>query len=388
MASFLAVDAVVTRSFDVDQVAFWAFAKSTILLASTICIYGLDQVIVRHPAALRVISRHLAARCIISAAVISVFLALVSTSAGFVFWFSVVSLSALLSIYFAVLRGAYLMTMAQFSLNGWKLLLLLLVLGSRYWIPSASMGWILFIALVLSSLVVVGYSFFTKKWKAYYIERERSETIPEKGLMVKEAGYFFLLGLSLTASINLEQLALNFLGLKKESALLLAHFSIFIPLIVFLNGFIGFYLGPFMRVASKRINFQGFKKANSLYALAGLMVSIFSYCFGCIAFDMFFNGRYEISYGLAVLLTALGFARFLYTVPSSYIGVISKSSELKRYSVVNLYFVGFSVIFFFVLMAVGISAEKSILISSLANWILRVGLGYWLVYRDLRVTNV
>ncbi|MGT2432013.1 hypothetical protein ACU4HD_31020 [Cupriavidus basilensis] len=153
------------------------------------------------------------------------------------------------------------MTMAQFSLNGWKLLLLLLVLGSRYWIPSASMDWIIFVALALSSLIVFGYSFFTKKWKAYYIERERSELIPAKGLMVKEAGYFFLLGLSLTASVNLEQLALNFLGFKKESALLLAHFSIFIPLIVFLNGFIGFYLGPFMRNASKRINFRSFTKS-------------------------------------------------------------------------------------------------------------------------------
>ena len=47
LLSILVADLYVTKNFETDRIADWAFIKSTVVLIGTICLLGYDQVFVR-----------------------------------------------------------------------------------------------------------------------------------------------------------------------------------------------------------------------------------------------------------------------------------------------------------------------------------------------------
>lgn len=383
MASFLAVDAVVSKFFSVSQVALWAYIKSTLLLASTICIFGLDQVIVRRPEGLRTIARYLGVRILITSTILAVGLFYFKPDTTLFFWVVCVSLTALLSVFYAIYRGAYHMVIAQFSLNGWKTLVFVFCLILAIYRPNYGVDAATAISLSLAAIYVCCYAYFAKEWRAYYLEQEQRTPLPTRDNLLTEAKHFFLLSLSLNLSINFEQLALNILGFDNASATLLAHFSIFIPGVVFLNGFLGFYLGPFLKRRESKIARPFFIRINSYFLICGAFFCALSFFGGHFAFTRFYGDKYQLDHYLAFALVSLGYLRFLYTIPSSFIGVLGSTVYLKRYSSLNMAFFAVSILLFAGLIYNQFDPTKSVILASLTNWLLRVVYGYRLAYADI-----
>lgn len=383
MASFLALDAIISKHFPINDIALWAFAKSGLLLASALCIFGLDQVIVRRPSGLRKITKHLITRTIFVSAAISIAFTYTSKESSYIFWTLSIFLVAFLSICYAVYRGAFIMNAAQTSLNGWKSLLLLIIVTTITLSLKISIQETILIALLTSSLFIAIHMAITENWKKYYLDCEKKESSIELSDIKKEARHFFILSLSLNLSINFEQITLNILGFNEESASLLAHFSTFIPAVVFLNGLIGFYLGPHLKKNQANISKKTFRKINIILTTSGIALSITSFALGSLAFEVLYEGKFHIDTTTALLVILLGFLRLLYSAPSSFIGVIAPPKTLKIYSHANIGFFAFSIIFFFAIIGIGANPTASVLIASALNWGMRVIYGQILTYKDL-----
>lgn len=385
MGSFLLLDVIISKYYSFEEISWWAFVKSALALASTICIVGVDQAIIRHPSGLGVALKYLLPRALIISILISTGLACIGGSPGFVYWLICILLLASLSVFGAILRGAYKMNAAQLSLNGWKLLLLALTLSSVYFSLGPTLEWSVMLALGTFAIGFSGYTLLIEGWRKFYREKVIEEGVIPRKIIMTDAKNFFVLTLSLSASINFEQLGLNFLGYERESAILLAHASIYLPFVVFLNGFIGFYLAPYIRKNIHNMRSKNFGRINLVFIFVGVLLSFFSTLLGSVAFDKFYGNKYELDLLVAILLVTSGFARYLYSIPSSFIGVVSVSVDLKRFAFGNLAFLFLSVMLFgvFVLSSFT-SAIIAILLCSVMNWVLRVGYGYFLVYKNLR----
>lgn len=386
MAGLFVADFLISRFFDVDSVSRWAFIKSVLLLAAAVGTLGLDQVIVRNPEALNKIIKLLIPRVTLVSSVIAGGLAL-SGAGGFFFWFFCVVNVLGQAIAFAVLRGAYQMTAAQFSLNGWKLILLLSAWGAILNLYEQNIevmvGGSLFFSTAITSV-----AFLNKKWISFYRKEwfDRKKDTSSSELLLSARGFFFL-GISLGLSLNLDQIFLNALDLKAESATLLAHSTIFTPAIVFLNGFVAFYLGPYLRRVRESLTRPEFEKWNRIYFLVGLAFSLISVVLGWAVFSWVYDGKYELNVGVALLLTMLGFIRFLYAVPSAFIGVISGAHDLTRFSKINLVSVALAVAMLPAISHFETSPVVLVLLVSIINWSSRVIYGYILISRHFQFLN-
>ena len=209
---------------------------------------GLDQVLVRHtPATLKIVRRAVSNSAVMSALLLLALLAISEASALIYVTLSIFLLS-LVTLQYAIFRGHNFKLQAQLAVNGWKVIVTVLVITLWHFeykvnfplITTASC----FIALVLLAFFNIRVLTAIFKCTDYQNSYEKSYTIL--------GGQFLLAMLTLSLSIYLEQILLNSYGFTISSAQYFAHAAIILPPIVFLNGYLGFILGPFVRQNPKR----------------------------------------------------------------------------------------------------------------------------------------
>lgn len=383
MGGLVIADIVIAKYYQLAEVETWAFAKSVLLLAASACILGVDQVIVREPGALKIILRFLVVRGTILAIIIALGLNLFSNEVSGITWFVLVASLSFLSFMFAIYRGALKMFSAQLALNGWKFVFLLLVsflIGS-----GIDIDIVLMISIVSSVLLIVFIMFSSKNWLEIYKEEN---TKLNKSQIISQSYKFVILSLSLNLSINFEQIAINTIGCGENSAVVFAHFTVFLPLIVFLNGFVGFYLGPLLRKNRENFNLKYYYRFAVIFIFSSVGLGFISYFLGMLAFEELYSGKYIFINEFAILTILIGALRLLYSLPSSYISILGSEENLLNYSKSNLIFV----LLFFVgvmsLIKLEVSVPFSVLISSLSNWCLRVGYGNYLSISELRKCQI
>lgn len=378
MAGFVFADIIIARYYPVEEVEVWAFVKSILLLSASVCILGLDQVIVREPRALKKILRFF----IIRGFFISIFVAIVlnyfSNGINIFTWLFLVVNLTFLSFMFAVYRGSLNMFRAQLALNGWKFVFVLVVI---FFIGSGiSIGTSLFISLSLSSVIVIFIMISNRDWMSLY----KKESNLNENKLISQSYKFVILSLSLNLSINFEQIAINTIGKGDGTAIIFAHFTIFLPLIIFLNGFIGFYLGPLMRSIRLKFNLGYYYRMLSLFIILSILLGFLSYSFGVFAFNFLYYNKYELVNSIAIPTVFIGVFRLLYALPSSYISILGSEKLLFAFSKSNMYFVSLFFIFVSILFFIGVPIIYSVLIGSLSNWMLRVLFGNYLSILELR----
>ncbi len=276
------------------------------------------------------------------------------------------------------------MNRAQISLNGWKVIFFVSVCWSVASESIYNIEGVIIFSVLVSLLGVLVVAMHRKDWVSYYLVKSREGSIAPKELILKEAKYFFLQTVGLNLSVNFEQILLNFFGFTDSSANLFVHFSVFLPLVVFLNGFIGFYLGPYLREKKDSINITFFKKINLIFILIGLGLSLISYCFGSFAFDYFYSDKYELNNMLAALIVILGFLRLYYVIPSALIGVASSTKRLIQFSKFNIAALALSFLIFVFLVFLNVNPVISVMFSSITNWGVRVVTGLFISYQRVR----
>ena len=240
LLAFLLVDLYVVQNFTKSNIAEWAFLKSVIIIAGSICLLGYDHVFIRDSSLIQRFFRKFNLQSII---IILFFTFLLL----FIKQYSIKKLIVLsISIYlYAILnylsasyRAKFNLWKSQLATNFWRLLLLLSVIFINYREVNDY-----FLQSLLFSLVVMlfigGYKLLKKKENNSVILDDKS---------AKKLGYSFLLtNITLIFSVYGEQFLINLQDNTDISSHLFTYVSIFTPVALCLNGYIGFYLGQIGR---------------------------------------------------------------------------------------------------------------------------------------------
>lgn len=381
MGAFLLSDFLVVKNItDIGVVSNWAFIKSTLILVAVVAVFGAEQSILRYPQGLKKVYKLIIGRTFILSLLISVFLSFYSPVKDFIFWLiSIVGL-AFTIIFYSILRTSLNMSLSQLCQNLWKIILLFLVVYSVFYgefdAKSVYIFSIYFSILILSFFLVL----LKDSWLNYY--KNHTGNHVDKKTILSISNYFIVSALTLNFSANFEQLVLNFLDLKYESALFLAHTSVFFPLVLILNGVLGFYLGPYVKNNENKINSGLITKSIFIMSLVSLVLCFLSFLIGYFVFKKYYS-QYEFNIFITLSLLFVGYFRMLYLIPSCLVGVIGSDKITKRY-ILNNFFV---VVVLLVILLVSRSIDNifyAVIIAGVINWALRALTGIYYSYVNLQ----
>jgi len=383
LASYFLVDIYISKNFENSEVANWAYLKSILFLSAAIVLLGMDKSVIKHPGFVKKYSKWLIIQIPVLAGFVSILFYFIKSEMSFIgIFFPVLLLSILMAVQ-AIYRSFAKFTLAQMSSNGWKFVFFVIVgiLNEVFGVVALSES------IIVSMIVVVFFILFielnTKKIRRLSLEYSKVDS----NIAFRDGFLFLFHAVLFNLTISIEQIILNQQGMVDESALLFAHMAVFLPLIVALNGFSGFLIGPIVRK-------RGFILVNEFYSIlkrytfVGIILLLVSYFIGDFLFKYFFENKFEFDIKICAFVLLIGGLRYLYVIPSSIIGMLGDSSVLKRSLIYYFFGALIYVSVLSVLLYLQYDTFNAILISSIINWFLRVGFGFILSYAELRPNEV
>jgi len=198
-------------------------------------------------------------------------------------------------------------------------------------------------------------------------------------------GYlFFIFGLTLNASIFIDQLIVTTYLDPKISANYIAHITLFMSPLLFLNKFMTSFAAPYLRDDHKGI-VSGIRKKLPLVIWGFVLLMILCYVASYVGFKVFYAKKYELVLSLTFFIWFTGILRILYIFPSAIVGMRGTKSELHSFLTGNV--VGLLVQV--VLSAIGIYYFKAeallfVIWAMLINWIIRLFSGFSNIVKIMR----
>ncbi|ARN70860.1 hypothetical protein BST91_03955 [Nonlabens tegetincola] len=367
LLGMLLSDLYVSSNFSTSNIAEWAFFKSTILIVSTICLLGFDQLFVRDQT---LIKRYFYSfigytfLIVLSVLLIIYFLKDYNLTKLILLGVAIV-LMAVQNYISAASRGNYRLWKAQFSANFWKLLLFL----SIVLIPDYNT--IEYFVIVLLFCVSVG--FFLGGYKKVDSSFASKEILDNK--TARLMGISFLLhNLTLVVAIYGEQFLINLFGAEMTSSHLFKYVAIFTPIALSLNGFLGFYLGPKIRIMNN-MDLNGYFSFGLRILFFSIIVVMISFLFGIIYMKTILDRSWsELDYWIIVCLFVITMIRGLYIATSVCLGVFGTKKNLQKAALYTwLTTIGYLISIIIILTAyTGILAAELICFATLINWFLRL----------------
>lgn len=366
IASFLGADIYIVAVHDKPIVAEWAYYKSIIIIAGSMCLLGYDQVLIRDPGLTRYLFKRFSINSVCIAGLASALICIIedNVSVDLILIFVNILLFSYLLFFASAARSTNNLLGSQFATNFWRFLLLVyIVLAVSKDVPS----WY-FVPLVAS--------FTMSAWFYFY-------SLPKTKLSINHADiknantlgfFFFLHNMTLITATYGEQLLVNLMGDKEASFILFSHFAVFTPVALGVNGFIGFYLGPKLKrtVGFTTQKYLIFSTANTLFSIC---ICILSVIVGGVSYSYIYEGNaYEINKTIVLLLFFLCLARNLYTLPSACLGVFGSAQTIYLTARINwvLLVLYISMVILFLFEYSGESAAEAVAFLSLLHWILRL----------------
>jgi O-antigen/teichoic acid export membrane protein len=198
-------------------------------------------------------------------------------------------------------------------------------------------------------------------------------------------GYlFFLFGLTLNASVFIDQLIVTTYLDAKISANYIAHITLFMSPLLFLNKFMTSFAAPYLRDDHKGI-VSRIRKKLPLVIWGFVLLMILCYVASYVGFKVFYAKKYELVLSLTFFIWFTGILRILYIFPSAIVGMRGIKSELHSFLTGNV--VGLLVQV--VLSAIGIYYFKAeallfVICAMLINWIIRLFSGFSNIVKIMR----
>ncbi|GGH35354.1 hypothetical protein GCM10011364_01850 [Mangrovimonas yunxiaonensis] len=383
LASMLISDLYISKNFDIDFIADWAFVKSSVLIISTVCLMGYDTLFIRDQSLIKRYFKRFWGQTIIIAFLVSTIIWQVkglSINQVIMLFFAIVGL-AFLNYISSSSRACYNLWKAQFSINFWKIILLLLLLLGYFAQPIEY--------YVLAVIIGVLLSFFLK---GYYPKKENIQeggkylSLPDANKM----GFYFLLtNLTLIFAVNGEQFVINLYGDANVSAHLFTYFSVFTPIALSINGFLGFYFGPKIR-RQKEFNLKHYFNFSKKILVFSILITIFSVISGYFYMIKFMNiTKIEIDWALILVLAFLCIVRGVYISTSIGLGIFGSKRSIGKSA---LMFWVFTIVYIFSIFIMLAYLENEfvvlgIAIASLLNWIGRFSVSNYFTIKELKLIN-
>ena len=364
LGALFLTDLLVSRTFLPGEIADWALFRSLVGIAAVVPLIGLDQVLIRNPAA----SAQLLRLLTMQIPLLSLAVGVVLQRAGLVsHWWLGTGLaigSAGSLVLFQYFRSHHRQALSQLSQQGWKITFFALVA------VMAVTGWradllLLGVALILLlDVVMAGAVLILPPEKLHPQEPTPARTHYAIG------SRFMVTGLLLALSVYAEQLVVNRLGSSEEAALYFTSATYFLFSLSFFNGYVAFLIGPWVRDRHDR--FIALLKARwwaILATAAGYAVAL--NLAGWVLWQLVGPSVGAVDRGLQLMFLWAGFARTLYVLPSGYLGVFGMPRQHDVLILLQILTLLPVIALFLALRAGGIDLVYSVATASALNWSLR-----------------
>jgi len=375
LLSFFCADFLTAKYGDDQLVANWAALKASLFMTTSFALLGLDQVMVRNPNH----SKRLFGLAAFQGVTIGVITACVLVALLFL-QFSFMTILAfglfpLLQATAAYFRSRNELLLAQIATNGWRIMFGILVFANLWLATGIEYSGLLCAALLvgIGAVAIISLTF---------------PTSPRPAAEDSESGIadYYLVGLRfagslvvLNASINIEQLLLNFQNNTGASALYFRFCTVFLFPVSAICGLVGFVAGPMMRERADSAVHFAMNYAWAVWvgvivvALANVAVAWFAvgYVIGSE------ENPYKLP--LAIIVGTIGAMRLLLIFPSAFLGVFADRNLLDRFVAISaLGLVGMVLVYLLMTNMFGMPPVLAIGIASAVNWFTRVAVG-WLI---------
>lgn len=371
-------DLLVGSVLSPSDISDWALLRSLIGISAVLPLIGLDQVLVRRPAASAQVLRLLALQVPVLSCVVGLILYLTGILPNW--WIgSLLAIGSAVSLaQFQYFRSHHKRVLSQSAQQGWKIAAFVMV-GLM-----VVTGWrgdliLLGVLLILSINVVMAWAMLRLPPSSLHpqtAERARGHYAIGSRFMVT--------ALMLALSVHAEQVVVNRLGSSTESALYFTSATYFLFPISFLNGYLAFLIGPWIR--DRHAQFVHLLKGRWLgivgiaaIAAAGLNA------LGWGLWQVVAPSAGQVDPILQSLFFLMAFVRTLYALPSGYLGVFAMA---RQHDVLILMQIAASVpviALFFLLQWLEVDLVHSVAAASALNWCSRTLVGYVMTARVIRL---
>ncbi len=368
LLSLFLIDIYISKNGTHKLISSWAQLKSILFIGVMFVLLGLDQAIVRLKLKINVIFVYVIIQFFIIAFLIAFVLKYLYPNINFLIIFFSLFLLALIYVFFAENRLNMKFIKAQIFLHGWKIILLILffvfkIEKFQLLLPISMAFVILILGYEKIKFIFIG-SFF-KEYKKALIT----------GL------HYFISMIALTLSLYMDQLLLNYDKRIEESSILFTYITFFISPAAILFGFSGFIYGSYIR-NNPHLKTILFKRVIYIYIIIGILIILGSFIFGKILFELLKNN--SPNFYLSITMGIIVFLRYLYILPSVYIGSFAKNKLIRHVSAINFIGILLYIAIYFLISRIFHNYLLAIVLSIIVVWTIRIGNGYYAIYKILK----
>ena len=342
-------------------------------IVGVLCLFGLEQVLVRSPQSSARLLRLLA----IQVPLLALPVALVVHSLGYLGSYLQAYLLALGSAgtiaFYQYFRSHHLRSLAQLTQQGWRIVIMTIIAALVFAPGVAEIGILVVVVMLVG--VVVAASVALVKRPSCFCEQD-----PEPvSTLYRISARFTVTSSLLALAIYAEQLLVIKVGTTEDSACYFTHATFFLFPTNVLTGYAGFLLGPWVRDNHDR--FVSVMRHRWLLVVLGLAaVTVALNGIGQIGWRIIEPSVGDPSVGLSLIFSISGIMIAVYQIPSAYNGVFAQVHHHDVLILGQLFALG-SAFGAFVLCNSGLSASVvvSVALASVVNWTLRAGTGIAIV---------
>lgn len=367
LLSIFVVDLLITKTDDSAVISSWALIKSTLFIGLIFVLVGLDQAIVRLRLNIKQIISPAILQFFIISAIVTVTVIFAKNDLQYALLFPALFFLATIYLFYAEHRLNLNYARAQLSANGWKIVFLvaLLIVGHQYYL----------LLLPISIFIVFLFIFIDRGG----FKLLQSINFDEYRRIVTTGAHYFVTLLTLTLTLYMDQIVLNFDSRIHESSTLFSHITFFISPNGILIGFGGFLLAPYLkRHPDKKKTLYDKYIVRFLFVISFFVAG--SYLVGFQLYSFLRHGS-QINIPLSLGLSFVAFLRYLYILPSAYVGSFASNKLIRQVASINL--IGI-LLYIFVYYTVSRQSENyliAILLAILSVWIVRIINEYSALYR-------
>lgn len=286
-------------------------------------------------------------------------------------------------IIFAIKQSEKKIKSSIYYSESWRIILLVAFLFIHYYIGDD----ITFLHLVLITIL----SFYSVLYNLIisFISALRSKLagVFTKRNVKKLYGFgylFFFFGLTLNASTYLDQLLVTTYIAPELSANYIAHITLFMSPLLFLNKFLTSFAAPYLRDDLEKI-IRRIEGRRAILTFGFFSIMVLCYIASYFAFVFFFGEKYELQISISFFIWFTGMLRIMYILPSSIVGMRGSKSELNSFLFGNI--IGLLVQLVISLVGIfyfGSAALVIVIIAMMLNWIIRLVSGFTNISRIMR----
>ncbi len=370
-------DLIIAASGNDESIALWATLKSFMMIASTFALFGINQLLVREPKAMRLLTRVGGANILGASLVLGIIGSYLDLAPSIPVGIVAIAGFSFSNLAFQWLRSNLQVTAAYLANGSWRVLFLLGILVF-FISDNVDIDMILTGSFIISSLITVWLIIRNPAKTPLVSLHDDIRSVKDIYLI---GSSYFLATISLSIATYGENLVVHQIGTAADVAQYFRASVVFLFPGMILNQYLATVIGLAVREEESRVlnNLRRhFRKG-----LTGLLLLWPILLAGGYMLEMLVYGEASTPLLLAILLVVASCVRLIYILPSSFIGVVASRHILLNTSIIYLICAILLPLLSILFHSLGMTTIISVALASLISWTLRCAVGARLVYQRL-----